>query len=711
MTGYFTQSKNGPLFSLTVLFTLANLLSLDSYAQQHAEDEQTTITVSANPLAPSLVEYGKAASIMRQDDIRERASPTLAETIGLEPGVSTSFSGQGASRPIIRGFSGSRVRILKNGVSTGDVSDISEDHVVTADPLQAKQIEILRGPSTLLYGSSAIGGSVNVIDDSIPEQSLGKLFAGEVIGQLGDSADNEKTAGLKLKGESESFNWQFSAFSRETASYEIPGFAESAKLMEQEQIQDDGDAVKGILPNSDTDTSGATIGGSRIWADGFVGFSITNFDSNYGIPGHAHGEEEHTDEEHSDHLTVRHSDEAEEHEEAVRIDADELRADLRGRFDNVSDSIDAIKFRLGITDYEHKEIEGAVTGTIFERNTADGRVEFIHNDTGRHKGAVGFQMFYDDFSASGEEAFLTPTKTFAPALFAFEQLRLIDDLEFEFGGRVESVKHEPLGASSESFLPFSLSAGPVWDLNENADYNLGLTFGYSQRAPSAVELFADGAHLARQIVEIGNPALNLEDSWGVDLSFRKNTGFLRSVFTPFYQDFSNYINLSATGAEDQGLPVYAYQEIDAKFWGFELQNALRFEEIFDLLIPTLKLEHQIDYVRARNESFSEDLPRTPPLRNIVRLRSDLSESLEAMVEGVFVAEQNKTAEFEIPTDSYTLLNTQISLKVPTGEESGLKFFVRGSNLSNQEARVHSSFLKDLAPLRGRAFVFGVSGTF
>lgn len=710
--------------ALALLITSALPVNLDAIGHaQEKEEDLTTITISANPLAPSIVEYGKAASIMRKDEIQQRSSSTLGETIGLEPGVSSSFFGQGASRPVIRGFSGNRVRILKNGVSTGDVSDLSEDHVVTADPLQAKQIEILRGPATLLYGSSAIGGSVNVTDDSIPEEALGKPFAGEVIGQLGDSADNEKTAGVKLKGEIESFNWNLSAFSRETAAYEIPGFAESSRLMELEEKEHDvaseedhgeedheEERAKGKVLNSDTDTWGGTMGGSHIWDDGFIGLSISKFDSNYGIPGHSHSDEDHSEELLDEHSEDEHGEE-QLHEDSVRIDADELRVDFRGRFDKVSDSINAIKFRLGVTDYEHKETEGGETGTKFERNTADGRVEFIHNDTANHKGAVGVQMFYDDFSAVGDEAFLVPTKTFAPALFAFEQLGLSADVDLEFGGRVESVKHEPVGIDSESFVPVSLSTGPVWDLNGNGDYNIGLTFGYSERAPSAVELFADGAHLARQIIERGNSSLDIENSFGVDLAIRKNTGFLRSVLTPFYQDFSNYINLASTGEEDEGLPVYAYQEVDAKFWGFEFQNALHFEEIADLGVPTLKLEHQIDYVRARNDSFSEDLPRTPPLRNIVRLKSDLSESLEAMVEGVFVAEQNDTTEFEIPTENYALLNTQIAFKIPTSEESGLKFFVKGSNLTDEEARVHSSFLKDLAPLRGRAFVFGVSGNF
>jgi iron complex outermembrane receptor protein len=711
---------------VVLLSTNAQIAQGQSNSSGTAAEELPPITVSANPLNPSLLEYGKPISVVGEEEIESRMEATLGETIRLEPGVRSSFFGQGASRPVIRGFAGDRVRVLKNGVSTGDVSDISEDHVVVADPMQATQIEILRGPETLLYGSGAIGGAVNVTDDSIPEYSIGKPFEGKVLGQAGDSADNEKTLGAKLQGEAGNINWHLSGFVRETDDYEIPGFAESSGLRELEEAEhgheeefheegehdedhhddehdhDGEEESRGKLANSDTETWGATVGGSYVWDNGFFGVSVGGFESDYGVPGHVHAEEEHGEEDHE------HEDDfGEEEDEDVRIEAEQLRLDMRGRVDAVSESIESVKFRVGLADYEHDEIEGGSISTTYERDTVDTRVEFLHAPIAGFKGAAGLQLLYDDFSAVGEEAFLMPVETWSPAVFLFEEVGLSESYSFRFGGRVEAVNHDPQGRSSEDFVPFSVSAGPLWNPGGTGEYSVGLTFAYTERAPNTVELFADGEHLARQIVEIGNSDLDKEASWGADLVVRKNRGLVTGAFTPFYQGFSNYINLSGTGAEEEGLPVFAYEEIDAYFWGFELESALHFDELVDLGEQAISLEYQVDYVRARNEDADSNIPRVPPLRNIVRARYNYDELFEALVEGVFVEEQDDVAEFELATESYVLLNTEANVRLPFMDGSDLRLFARGTNLADDEARVHSSFLKDLAPLRGRAFLFGV----
>ena len=663
------------------------------------------ITVSADPLNPSLLEFGKPASVMDEEEIIGRNESTLGETIGNEPGVRSSYFGQGASRPVIRGFAGDRVQVLKNGVGTGDVSNLSDDHVVAADPLQASQIEILRGPETLLYGGAAIGGAVNVTDDSIPETALGREFSGSILGQLGNSADNERTAAVKLRGEQGKFNWHASGFTRETDSYEIPGFAESPALREEEEADHDEEETRGKVSNSDVETLGGTVGGSYVWDDGFVGLSFGGFDSEYGVPGHAHGhDEEHEGSEHED------EHEAETEEESVSIDAQQRRLDLRGRVDNVSDSLESIKFKVGLSDYTHDELEGAAVGTTYDREAVDSRIEFVHTPVGSFRGAFGLQLTYDDFSAIGEEAFLTPTKTWSPALFVFEKLPILERLHLEFGGRVESVNVDPDGLPSESFLPFSLSAGPVWDPLGDQAYNVGLTFSYTERAPTSVELFSNGAHISRQIFEIGNAALQKEASWGVDLSARKNSGLVTGAFTPFYQGFTNYINLTGTGEELDEFSAFTYEGIEAYFWGFELESTLNVNELAELGMHSVAVDFQLDYVRARDTDANANLPRIPPLRTIVRGRYSWDDQLFGQVEGVFVDEQDDVSEFESPTDSYALLNAEASFRLPMENDSDLRIFVRGTNLTDDEARVHSSFLKDLAPLRGRSFLFGVRGT-
>jgi iron complex outermembrane receptor protein len=679
------------------------------------------VTVSADPLNPSLLEYGKPVSVMDEEQIESGLQSTLGETIRLAPGVRSSFFGQGASRPVIRGFGGDRVRVLKNGVSTGDVSDISEDHVVVADPMQAEQIEILRGPETLLYGSGAIGGAVNVTDSSIPESPLGKPFEGKVMGAAGNSADDERTLGARLKGESGKFNWYASGFSRKTDDYRIPGSAESERYQAREEQEhgeqdhhDDGEHHESedtsdtrSLDNSDTQSWGATAGGSYIWDKGFFGISTSGFDSEYGVPGHVHVEEEHDEEEHDEE---EHDDEEHEDED-VRIDARQRRFDARGRIDDVSDDIESIKYRFGYADYTHDEIEGGSASTTYERDTLDSRVEILHKLAPWLRGAAGLQLMYDDFSATGAETFLTPVKTWSPALFFFEQAAIGTGLDFRFGGRIESVSHNPIDGANREFVPFSLSAGPVWDPTGDGEYNVGLSFAYTERAPKAVELYSNGQHLARQIYEVGKSDLDNEASWGVDLVVRKNRGVLTGAFTPFYQSFYNYINLAGSDERVEGLPVYTYEDIEAYFWGFEFESALHFDELFSMGNHLFSLEYQADYVRARSRGIDGNIPRIPPLRNIVRARYGYGDIGEAFVEGVFVREQGQVADFELPTDGYSLLNAEVSTRVPYLTDRNVKLFVRGTNLNDAEARVHSSFIKDLAPLRGRAVLCGIRATF
>lgn len=678
--------------SLCTVILVPAFLS-ESLAQEVAQTlALPPITVFANPLNPSLFEYGKPVSVMGEEEIQSRLESTLGETIGLEPGVRSSFFGPGASRPIIRGFGGDRVRILKNGITTGDVSDISEDHAVIADPMQATQIEILRGPETLLYGSSAIGGAVNVTDDSIPEEALGKPFEGRILGQLGDAADDERTFGAKLRAQSGSFNWHLSGFSRETEDYEIPGFSESSQLRDQEPHDLGNEVTSGKVGNTATDTWGATAGGSYIWDRGFLGMSAGGFESDYGIPGHAHNGE----------------DGGERGEENVRIETQQFRIDMRGRVDKVSDALESVKFRLGYAAYEHNELEGMEVGTQFERDAVEGRLEFLHAPIADISGVAGMQLLFDDFSALGEEAFLTPTETWQPALFLYEEYALLDNVRLGFGGRAEYVRHSPNMISSQDFMPFSVSAGPGWDLTGEGDYSIGLTFAFTERAPNSSELFADGPHVARQIFEIGDSGLGKESSWGVDLVLRKNSGVFQASLTPFYQGFSNFINLSGTGLENEGFPVFVYEQADVYFWGFEAESSLHLGELFDSEPHAFSLEHQIDFVQAKNNDSGGYLARIPPLRNILRARYAYNETIQALVECVLVEAQDDVAQFELPTDSYALVNAEISAKLTIFDQQILRFFIRGTNLTDDEARVHSSFLKDLAPLRGRSLLLGVA---
>ncbi len=716
-------------FSLFILCFIALAVNTAS-AQEHTPDDGhsvreheihklTEIKISADPFNPSLLEYSSPASVVDKEELVKESQTTIGETLSNEPGVRSTYFGPGASRPVIRGNSGDRVRILKNGIGTLDASAISEDHAVSSSPLAANSIEILRGPETLLYGSTAVGGAVNITDNSIPEYGIGRDISGSVDLRQG-TADRETSWAALLEGQADKFNWHADAFYQDTDDIRIPGSAESDRMRAQEAEEGEEheeEESSGILSDSATRSSGATVGGSYVWDEGFIGLAVSSFRSRYGVPGHEH-EHEHEEGEEELHDEDEHEEEEHEHEHGeeeggVRIDLEQLRVDLRGRVDNVSDLIDSVKFKLGYSDYEHDELEEDITATTFSNEGIEGRVEVLHSPTERLEGAAGFQIVSTSLEAVGEESFIPKTDSLSPAVFLFEEYHLNDYWKLQLGGRYEYVTHDAEGFSTNDFHPFSASLGTTWDPTGRNSSTLGLSISYTQRAPQVSELYADGAHLARGIFEIGDPGLDTEDSYGAELTFKQNTGVLTGAASLFVQNYDSYINLSATGDEEDGLPVYRYSDVEALFYGFELETSLHFHELLNLWQHDLDLNTQFDYVRAKETSGAEDdLPRIPPFRTIVELEYAFKRNFTAAVEGVFVAAQTKVSDFELPTDSYQLLNASLGFSPNiTREHFDLTFYVRGTNLTNEEARVHSSFLKDVAPLRGRSVLFGVRSTF
>ncbi len=672
------------------------------------------ITGALSPIG--LGRLGKPVSIITHEELQERSEPTVGELLSSEPGVSGTYFGPGASRPVIRGQAKQRVRVLENGLESGDVSDVSDDHAVSADPLSVQRIDVLRGPSTLLYGSSAIGGVVNMIDQSIAEDPVGSPLMGEVDLRKGSSADEESTGGAALNGEIGSFNWHFSGFYRETDDIEIPGFAESSRLREIEELEENEHAEedpeheegeeegRGKLENSDSLSKGFKIGGSHVWSQGYFGIGLKSLDSKYGIPGGHHQHEEDSDHAEEEHQNEHNED---DDEALPRIDLNQFRLESRGEVRMNDDFFRAVRFGAVYSNYEHKELEGDVTATKFDKDSFEGRVELTHGHEDGFQGGWGMQLRYDDFKAQGEEAFIPPSKTFAPALFAIEDYKIRDNLVWQLGGRYEYANVDIDELSPETFHMISASTGPVINLDSEGVYTAGLTFSYSERAPTSTELFADGAHIATQSFEIGDPDLNKEQSVGAEIVIRKNTGRLTAGASLFLQQYSDYINLVPSGEEEEGLPVYLYEIDRARFWGFEAEADY---QLLSYSTHGLNLYSQIDYVRGDNLSDDDPLPRITPLRGKVGLKYK-SEKTSAYVEGVLVDEQDRTAAFELPTDSYTLLNAGVAYQLPVHGRNTYELYARATNLTDEEARVHTSFLKDVAPLRGRAFFAGVRFAF
>ncbi len=660
-------------------------------------------TVVSAPLARTLFEQAQPASILKGDRLLLTLEPTLGETLSRMPGVRSTYFGPAASRPIIRGQDGDRIRILQNGSNTIDASATSVDHAVSFDPVSVESIEVVRGPATLLYGPSAIGGVVNTIDGRIPEQRIVLPLRGSLATHYG-SVNTERAGSFTLEGGIRGFAWHLEGYKRATDDLHIPSFARSEQRRLAEPLAAGETEAQGVLPNSNMRTEGLSGGASYIWDSGYFGIAYSGFHSNYG--------------------TVA--------EPNVTIDMEQRRWDFRGAFNNPFAKIKTIKYSLAVSDYEHTEFEGVLPGTTFKNRGYDGRIEVAHEKLGPFEGTFGFQTERSDFSALGEEAFLPRVTTLTNSVFLFEEIAL-DPVRLQFGLRYDHITADAeedaaFGpARSRTFDNVSASIGAIYTPVEG--YAIALNGAFSQRAPTYQELYANGPHVATGAFEIGDDTLHPEKCLSLDLSLRKKTGRVTGALSFFYNHYSDYVGQFATGAarnlNGEALPEYAYRATDAEFIGGEAEVTIHLldpamEPVLagkdgKSLAPApkprhaLDLELKADYVRATDLNTGRPLPRISPFHASAGLRYT-HDRLSAGFEAQYSARQNRTADFETPTDSYVLLNASVSYRLPIGRTE-TTLYIKGVNLTNEEAREHTSFLKDIAPLGGRGVVCGMKLTF
>lgn len=645
------------------------------------------IVVTASPDARAEHDTYQPTEVLSTEELQLRIQPTLGETLAQSPGVSSTYFGPASSRPVIRGFGGDRIRILEEGIGTGDASNMSPDHAVSYDPSSAEQIEIVRGPATLLYGSNAVGGVVNVLDSRIPRTNPGVPVTGTI--DLGYSSVSDGGSGaLKLEGSAGEMAWHLDVHRRDTGDFEIPGPGDP----------DEAEEFTGKLLNSALESEGGTIGGSWIRERGLIGLSYTTFDSFYGVPIHAH-EEEHEEESRAGIRPFQ-----EEHDEDVKIDMSQRRYDLRAELIEPLSFFRAVRLRAGIADYQHQELEGDEVGTRFDNRSWEARLEAPHREIGRLTGAFGVQFSNRDFEATGEEAFVPPTETDTAAAFIFEESvheTRRGRVHLQFGARWEAndvaadARPGELDGfpHSRSFDGVSGSVGTVWHLNERSTLSASLSRAF--RAPTAEELYSNGPHLATFTFELGNPLLEAEIAHGIDVGFKHSFGRVSSEVHVFYNDFDGYIYQDPTGGEEDELPVFFFEQDDARFRGVEAHADL---ELWHAEPHHLDLELTADWVRAELHT-GENLPRIPPLRFGVGLHYQ-GDRLWGLAEVRRVFEQDDVARFEEPTSGYTMLNAAVGYRFFVGETAH-DLILRGTNLTDELARNHVSPLKELVPLPGR----------
>jgi iron complex outermembrane receptor protein len=656
----------------------------------HSEE----IVVTAGPDSRRESEVYQPVTVVREDEIARQLQPTIGETLNEEPGVSSTYFGPGASRPIIRGLGGDRIRILSEGLGTSDASNISPDHAVTVDPSSAQQIEIVRGPATLLYGSNAVGGVVNVIDDRVPNRVPTEALTGHVD-LRGGTVSDERTGSLGLDGGAGRLAWHLDFTKRDTGDYEIPGPAEHHHEGEEPEEEEEH---TGVLENSSLESQNGTIGASFVGDRGFFGVSFNRFETNYGVPGHGHHHEE------TGPLSGRRVRALQEEEEVfVRIDMEQSRFDVKGELTDLG-IFRNVRLRLGSTDYEHVELEGDEVGTRFTNDGFEGRLEATHQPLARLRGSIGLQVTDSDFAAIGEEAFIPATTTKSRAAFVFEEIPG-ERLDFQFGARYENqditVREDELPDSS--FDGISASLGTIYRPAEG--FAIAASLARATRLPTATELYANGPHTATGQFEIGDVNLDEETSLGLDVSFRKTAGRLRGQINLFNSSFDGYIFDAPTGEEEDGLPVFRYVQADATFRGIEIDGHA---EIWHSGSNHLELEAGADYVRAELDEGG-NLPRIPPLRTSIGLRFE-GGAFSATAEVRRYSEQDDVAEYEEATEGYTLVNATLGYRF-FAANTVHDLLLRGTNLTDELARQHTSPLKERAPLPGRDFTLAYRVTF
>jgi iron complex outermembrane receptor protein len=636
------------------------------------------IIVTSSPLRESGLEVAQPTTVLSGDELRRQVAASLGDTLSSELGVNSTYFGPSASQPVIRGLGGYRVQVLQDGAASLDVSTLSQDHAVSVESLVSKQLEVVKGPATLLYGSGAAGGLVNVVTSRIPTEPATALFNG-ALELRGDTASEERTGAASIDGGTGAFAFHADYFDRETDDVRIPGFAQSRQL--RGLISDAGGEVgaRNRVPNSAGDARGGAVGASLVGEAGFVGLSYNRYETVYGLPA----------------------------EEAAFIDLTQDRFDLRGDWRVSGGWLDTVHASAAYSNYDHTEFEAAgIPGTIFDQQAYELRTALDHHFGENWRGTLGAQVVDLDFEALGEEAFVPPTITRNRSVFAFEE-RAFERWTLELGARTEQQTIDP---DASSGLPdydetvVNVSAGLVFKLTDERALAVNVT--RTERHPQAAELYANGPHIAVGRVEIGDADLDKETAYTLDVSLRSKAAGVGWTLNAFYNDYEDFIFLNPTGdffageEADDFLPVFQYLQDSAKLYGYEA-------EVIVPLWPnggeTLDLRLSSDYVRGKLDAGG-DLPLIPPLRVGAGLDYQRG-SWQANLEATYNAEQKDVPSGELTTNSFTMLNLDISYRLSLGGSNWL-LFARGSNLLDEEARLATSPLRDIVPLAGRSLRVG-----
>jgi iron complex outermembrane receptor protein len=693
------------LKKVSLLFLL--LLTSWAIAADRAMLTIPTTAVTGNPLGVGSDQMVVPISILNGRELSLKRESTLAETLNSVPGLSNSSFGSSVGRPMIRGMDSDRIRILQNGVNSIDASNLSFDHAVAIDPLIIEQIDVIRGPATLLYGGGAVGGVINAIDHRIPKEKLQGITGRGEIRYGGANLEQSQAAVIDIG--TGNFVMHLDAYHRDGKNYRIPGNAVSNRLQstaawnpeEENYTLYSTDHGKRRLLNSQSETKGGAIGASMIFDKGFAGFSYAKHQSVYG--------------------SVK--------EPGVHLDMDRDRYDFSSELKDLNTFFDRAKFKVAYTDYQHHEKEGSEIHTTFKNAVTDGTFELGHKPIAGLQGVLGVQFDHGKFNAIGHEAFVPNSRTNSQSVYVYEELPL-EKHKVTFGLRHGKHDVENKGGegsdhgnhfsdpTAKKFNTNNAAIGGLYALNDQ--WSLTGNISHNERAPTYFELFANGLHKATGVYEEGQADLKKEKSNGIDGQIRWKSGQDSLTFGAYFNRFSNFIGLLSTNEpkvveheHDGEHHEITYQKsrftgIKAEFKGIELEGKT-------MLTDYLQFNLRADYVDAKDKTNGGYVPRISPLKLGAGLKYEF-DSFGARLDVLHAFRQDRVAtnynyegNKELITDAFTNVSMMATYKLPT--QYNLEAFTRANNLLDEEIREHASFLKDIAPMGGRSLMIGLRGEF
>lgn len=660
-----------------VYFGLLSVLIVSTApAAEQSVVELEEVTVTA-PISKKIADFITPVTVLSDEELRLKVGHSIGETLKNELGITSQSFGPGVGTPVMRGQSGSRVKVLNNGVGSNDVSAISPDHASSVEALLAERIEVLRGPATLLYGSGLMGGVVNVLDNRI----LGKLpdkLVSSTLEQRFDSVSDETATVMKVEGGKSALAYHLDGFYRDRNNMDIGGSAIDVKSA---QVTDPSLNViqnpRGFINNTSAHAISGSAGLSLVGDPGFAGVSINRLENNYGIAPDGSGGE------------------------LTRIDLKQSKYDFKSELKKPLKFAESLQTKLSYTDYQHTEIADGVAAAFFTNKTYESRLEMAHNPVGIFKGLLGFQALASDFAAIDKESneiIVPQTQTNSYGVFALESFNT-GVLANQVGLRVEDTTLLPESMQSLNYTPVSASAASLWKLDTKNSLNLAMT--RSQRAPQVQELLVDGYHDATRSYEKGNINLHEETSYNLDLGYKFKADWVKAQLDLFHNWATDYIYQQRNGQFIDGAAVLESRQADVTFMGYESKL------IFPVLQRTwgyVDLTLFSDFTRGQFVN-NTDVPRMPPLRFGVQLDHSWGQwnSNIRLTRG---EAQTHAGEHDTATSAYLLLSMDTQYKVMGFKGADVMVFAKANNLSNELIRNSTSYLRNYAPEPGRGVEIG-----